>query len=81
MVQGMVTGVGVMAPAVKGTQITVVNPGLSLGDETGKAAAVNFFAKDYPIEAPLLILGGKKVGVWHTPHEGERQALVCLACK
>ncbi len=78
MVQGLVKGVGVMAPAVKGTKQTEVNPGL-FGDETDKAAAENFFARDYPNNAHLLILGGDKVGVWHALHEGKGQALVCMA--
>ncbi len=60
-VQGIVKGVGVMAPAVKQTMKTEVNPGLSMGDKQGAAAAIDFFKVDYPTQAPLHILGGKQV--------------------
>lgn len=55
------TGVGVMAPAVKQTVKTEVNPGLSMGSPQGEAAAIDFFHADFPPTAPLTILGGTRV--------------------
>lgn len=56
----LVTGVGVMAPAVKQTVKTEVNPGLSMGNKQTSAAAIGFFRDDYPNVAPLHILGGTR---------------------
>jgi len=59
--QEIVTGVGVMAPAVNQTAITPVNPLLgNMGKAAGQKTAKEFFDKDYPINSPLHILGGTR---------------------